>query len=475
MVINSMLKIRLLLLVLIGWSASVAHAESLFTGGEWTNEFGTEFRKFREIGSQGQDERGISFTYNMEYFKSFDNSNFVFKPYLRVDQHDPKRTHFDLREAYWAYFADNWDFKGGFLKVYWGRLEFSNIVDVINQDDFVDNQDEKLGQPMAKFSWVLDQGILDVYLLTGFRERTFPGADGRLRLPILVDDDASRFENDMIYGLDFALRWVQPVGDLWEVAVSHFHGMSREPTFSFDFNFSNPHLIPVYEQIDQTGLEAEMLYEGWAFKFEAINVFGQGDRFYAVAGGLEYTWGDIFGTGNDLTWVFERIHDSREKDSPGFLERDYVLGARWAANDEAGTEGLFGMLYDPQTKERLAMLEGSRRLGAKWKVFLRASVVMEKDKAPVEQQDLTLAEQRDLISSRLEALIADPSFSSDIRDDLNLFLANLLFDTPLSQLPSVLSSAAQSLDYFEQFSDKNHKLSALENDDYVELQIIRYF
>lgn len=459
-----------LVLLSFGKSASLHAQEFPLAGGDWSHELGAEWRSFRKKGTDGQEKRGVSFTYLGEYYKSWDASSFTFKPYFRWDQNDKERTHYDIRELYWDYAGDGWEAAIGFNKVYWGRLEFSNIVDIINQDDFVDNQDEKMGQPMIKFSWESDEGILDLYVLTGFRERTFPGEEGRLRLPLPVDTDSAQFDDDgAIYGLDFAARWLQMVGDYTEIAISHFSGMGREPAFSFNFSIDDPMLIPVYEHIDQTGFEAEWLYEGWALKFEAISVSGQGDRFSVLAGGLEYTFGDIASSGHDVTLVLENIHDSREGASPTFLERDIAIGLRWAANNEAGTEGLGGMFYDPETEERLIALEGSQRIGENWKVFMRANIILERAQSPVNNDANTL--------DRLAELAANPQLGLDgeIPDEaivagVDLIVSGELFD--IIQNPTELENL---LGILEGFSDQNRKLNALENDDYFEVQIVRFF
>lgn len=456
--------IALLALSLVNPSTLFAQ-EFPLAGGDWSHELGIEWRSFRKDGSDGQEKRGISFTYLGEYYKSWDASSFTFKPYVRWDQNDKDRTHYDIRELYWDYAGDGWETAIGFNKVYWGRLEFSNIVDIINQDDFVDNQDEKMGQPMIKFSWESDEGILDLYVLTGFRERTFPGRDGRLRLPLPVDTDNAQFDDDgAIYGLDFAARWLQMVGDYTEIAISHFSGMGREPAFSFNFSIDDPMLIPVYEHIDQTGFEAEWLYEGWALKFEAISVSGQGDRFSVLAGGLEYTFGDIAGSGHDITVVLENIHDSREGASPTFLERDVAIGLRWAANNEAGTEGLGGMFYDPQTEERLIAIEGSQRIGDDWKVFVRANVILERAQAPAPEQSV-LDDLVDLASNP-QLTITDEA----IVEGVNLLVSGELFD--IIQNPSQLDNL---LTVLRGFTDQNRKLNALADDDYFEVQVVRFF
>src|SRR5690606_41154257 len=89
--------------------------------------------------------------------------------------------------------------------------------------------EEKLAPPMLNLSTVQDWGIVDVYLLPGFRERTFPGEDGRPGTPVTVDTDNPLYESGAEdTRVDAAVRWQMFLGD-WQVALSHFSGTSREP------------------------------------------------------------------------------------------------------------------------------------------------------------------------------------------------------------------------------------------------------
>ena len=94
--------------------------------------------------------------------------------------HDGERTHFDVRELYWETFGETWDLRIGIARVFWGVVETQHLVDIINQTDTVENSDgeDKLGQPMINLSLVRDWGTVDLFVLPGFRERTFRGVSG---------------------------------------------------------------------------------------------------------------------------------------------------------------------------------------------------------------------------------------------------------------------------------------------------------
>ena len=180
-------------------------------------------------------------------------------PFARWDEQDSERSHVDIRELTWIHVSDSWELRSGIRKVFWGVTESQHLVDIINQTDNLENPDgeEKLGQPMINLSFWRDWGVLDLYVLFGFRERRFPGVSGRPRLPFLIDEDAAIFESSAEqWHTDFAIRWVQSIGEL-ELGLSHFSGTSRDPRFLPQFATdplgfpTDLILIPVYDQIDQ--------------------------------------------------------------------------------------------------------------------------------------------------------------------------------------------------------------------------------
>ena len=81
---------------------------------------------------------------------------------------------------------------------------------------------------MVQLSLVRDWGIVDLFALTGFRERTFPGDDGRLSMVPVDTDNASYESSAKELRTDFALRWSHLIGPL-ELGVYHFSGTSRDP------------------------------------------------------------------------------------------------------------------------------------------------------------------------------------------------------------------------------------------------------
>ena len=80
-------------------------------------------------------------------------------------------------------------------------------------------------------------GTVDLFVLPGFRTRTFVRSDGRLALPLPVDDDRE---------VGYAARWFHTLGDI-DLGVSHFWGSSRDPRFRITADGGAPALLPIYE------------------------------------------------------------------------------------------------------------------------------------------------------------------------------------------------------------------------------------
>lgn len=338
---------------------------------EWDFEVGVEDRYFPQEAAYGESDNAASVSGRVKFDQDWnDGADLLdFEAFYRWSDEDDERTHGDISDLAWIHVGDGWEFRGGVRTVFWGVTEFQHLVDIINQADTVERNDgeARLGQPMLNLSMVSDLGIIDVFALIGFRERTFPGKDGRPRAPLVVDGDAATYESgDEEKHVDFAMRWTRSL-DAWELALSYFGGTSRDPVFnlrSADFQ-----LVPYYPQIEQWGLEAQFTHEFWLWKLEAISRWGMEEgRYAASVFGFEYTFEGVWDTVADLGLIAEYNWDERGDDATGYLNHDISLGTRWALNDEASTDIVAGVIYDHETYERVWTLEAHRRLGDSWKL-----------------------------------------------------------------------------------------------------------
>lgn len=323
-------------------------------------------------------------------------------PFGRYDSDDENRTHADVRAASWLHIGQGWDMVAGVDRVFWGVTESRHLVDIVNQDDAVENPDgeDKLGQPMVNVNIESGYGVFGLYVLPGFRERTFPGGDARLRGPLPILDEATYDSGAGAQRVDFALRWAHNFGN-WDLGLSYFDGTSREPRFFAGLDSGGqPVLIPHYDVIGQTGLELQYTGERWLWKLEAVSRTGHGERFEAAVGGFEYTFFGIFGTTADLGVISEYLYDGRPQDGSApatAFDNDVFAGMRLALNDEQSFEILAGGIVDPDSGAKMASVEASRRIGNRWKAELEGRFFLD---VPADDP-LAVIAQDDFVTLRL--------------------------------------------------------------------------
>lgn len=329
--------------------------------------FGLDSRWYAKKGLQQQAQSSLSASLLQEwYWQSIDETDsFTFSPYFRVDQRDPERNLLDIRQAFWLRVGRGWELKLGVDQVFWGVTESQHLVDVINQTDLVDNIDgeSKLGQPMMQYNVYGDWGTLQTFLLPYFRERTFAGPEGRLRLPLPLLPNEALYQSDREQRhLDWALRYAKQLDQL-DLAWSYFQGTSREPGLVPLGN--SGFYAPYYPQMKQMGLEGQWIVDSWIWKLESIyRDYDQSGlaHYYAATAGFEYSMVGVLESNYDLGWLMEFQYDSRGLSATGPGQRDLFLGTRLAWNDEAGTELLFGFAQDLDDRgSRSGMLEASTR------------------------------------------------------------------------------------------------------------------
>jgi FimV-like protein len=348
---------------------------------DWTERLqtdttlGVDWRWFPSGGSQGQSRSALSANALVEwYWQSADEKNsWTISPYLRWDQRDKERHQVDLRQAFWLTVGDGWEFKAGVDKIFWGVTESIHLVDIINQTDWADAIDgeSKLGQPLAQLTLTGDWGNLQSFVLPYFRERTFAGVDGRLRLPLPVLTDAAIYQSDAQQRhIDWALRYSQQI-DQVDLALSYFSGTNRDPRFMPQGQGAA--LLPYYEQIRQFGVEGQWIVDSWIWKLEAIRRSSDIEHFTAAVAGFEYSTVGAFDSAIDLGWLLEYQYDNRGTFAPVPGQRDVFAGLRIALNDEAGSELLFGIAQDLQSGgTRSGMLEASMRFSNNLRIRLDA-------------------------------------------------------------------------------------------------------
>jgi hypothetical protein len=363
----------------------ISAVASIANAGELIGFAAMEYRQFfQEEQFEEQNFGAIpSLLIEPEYYHSSEDRthSFVAKLFFRYDPNDDERTHFDIRQADWLYAGEDWEVRAGISKVYWGVAESRHLVDSINQVDGIEDVDEedRLGQPMLQIALLRDWGSLRFFYLPYFRARTFPGQEGRLRGPIVIDADHPRFqESTEEWYPNFALRYEHTFGN-WDLGVAQFHGTDREPTFILQGN----QLIPFYRTINQTSLDLQYTEDAWLWKLEAIFRSSRNDDFVAITGGFEYSFFGIFDSDHDLGLLAEYHYDGRNQNSPATLfDNDFFVGARYVFNNVSDSEILGGITTDLDGKGTVAILEASHRIDDHWKIEFDARFFID-----IEQND----------------------------------------------------------------------------------------
>jgi hypothetical protein len=350
------------------------------TAAEWSGYVAGQYRGFLESPADPrQHDNDLSASAEPEFYHSWDDGDQSFDAivFYRADQYDDNRSHGDIRELSWTGVFENFEVRAGISKVFWGVAETQHVVDIINQTDLVENVDgeDKLGQPMVRFSAARDWGTLDFYVLPGFRERTYPGAEGRPRPAFVIDTD-----RDAIYDfsagkdhIDLALRYSHDIDD-WSFGLSYFSGVGREPSAFQPVAFSSTGqptiVVPVYSLINQAGIDGQAFFGEWTWKLEAISTeyrsgVRKGSHNFQSVSGFEYTIVGIADSRMDLGIVIEYHYSNRDKRETIF-DNDLATALRFVLNDIQSTEVLFGVTTDIETHTVAGFIEASRRLGDSW-------------------------------------------------------------------------------------------------------------
>lgn len=366
------LNLKFALLLVATFATSTSSAENWEIAGF----AGLDTRAFWLDAQYPGQENGFnpSLLLQPEFYWSSDDSRqrVSIVGFARWDAQDDERTHADLREAYWGIDGNGWDLTAGISKVFWGVTESRHLVDVINQTDLVEGIDEesKLGQPLVNFNLDRDYGRFGLYVMPYFRERTFPGIDGRFRSSLVVDTDNPIYESgDEENHVDLALRYSHYIGDI-DIGAHVFEGTSREARFVIAPE--GDRLLPVYDQMTQVGVDVQYTAEAWLWKLEAISRDTRVDEFIAAVAGLEYTFYGVKNSSADVGVLVEYLYDGRnELSAPTASDNDLFIGTRLAFNDADDSSILAGVAVDLDTQELFLNVEAERRLSDQLSVELQ--------------------------------------------------------------------------------------------------------
>ena len=123
---------------------------------EWSGSVAIEARLFASAPlDHRQSNHSFSLAAETEYYVESESgrNSLLFKSFIRGDNADSHRTHFDVRELIWQYVGDTWELRAGIGKVFWGVTEGQHLVDIINQTDLVESSDGETSSDSPWSTW----------------------------------------------------------------------------------------------------------------------------------------------------------------------------------------------------------------------------------------------------------------------------------------------------------------------------------
>ena len=318
----------------------------------------------------GQEHNNSSIAFESELYAEWSKGdNIVFTPFFLFDSQDSSRSHFDIREAIYSWYGDDWETSIGIGQVFWGVTESKNLVDIINQFDAVYDPlyKTKLGQPLVNLTLIRDSGYYEFYILPYFRERTSPGKKGRLRLEPEFSKGSTKFEGGSQWTPELAMRWSNSYND-YDISLHSFLGYSRSPSIDVLLADGKLKYEPNYQRIRQIGGTVQKTSDATLYKLEWLAKDGQKDGNFRRGGyfssvlGFEHTLYKLIGDLGDLGLLMEYSFDSRRSRSSDSLQDDIFIAARLTLNDSDDTQMLLGSILDLDGDGQMYQIDFGKRL-----------------------------------------------------------------------------------------------------------------
>lgn len=274
---------------------------------------------------------------------SSDRNNMVYTvhSFIRIDERDDERTHIDLREFNAAIVTKKWQASIGFEQIHWGVMENHHLVDIVNQTDYTEspNGEDKLGQPMFRLGINLNDALLDVMLLIGYREAAMPAPGARFS-----------FENDYSYEYagwgeeyhpDVALRYSKTIKYI-DLGVSYFGGHSRTPELRAK---AVGDLVWYVNLVDQISLDINADLGQFELKAEVLYKIVDDESTRAMVLGTEFKLMQNQNVAVNLLAEYSWDQHGKEAFDNSF-QNDLFAGVRVTLNGLKGSEILIGHNYD---------------------------------------------------------------------------------------------------------------------------------
>ena len=329
-------------------------------GGELNGTLSSRLDFYPE-NADGTASEGRSVEVKIDAFHDFDESRIVGEFIVREDEKDSGRRITEARQAYFRTPFAGFDVFLGNRQEFWGKAESKNVVDLINQSDAAANEGKsgKLGALSISAERYVDIGDLQLWYISGFREKTFNDSDAHPSSGLTVNS-AQYARKNAKDADDFAVRLSSFAGD-WDLAGSVFYGTARDPILTVAVG--GKALNPYYALQKSIGLEAQYTGDATLLKWESLHgtqssLIGT-HNFSAAVAGIEYTYYRSFETKLDIGLIGEVQHDDRPQAAANQFG---VAGVRLVFNDIADSNILFLLSADSKMDQSIVSLEASQRI-----------------------------------------------------------------------------------------------------------------
>ena len=350
----------------------------------------THVSVFPQSGKGDQDDAFAFTELKPDLALTFDDSwQAIIAPRFRFGVTDPEYNLLSLDDVYAEYVSDRFEVRVGYQTHFWGTAESVNIVDILNQKDFVvdvfDPKENKLGEPAIRLRTTLGENRFDIYHFSYFTPASLPDKVNRFNF----FDGRLDFSDDPLYthGAErlrqqVALRWDRTLGSA-DVGLSYFNGYEKFPVINVKPGAVEADTL--YYEMQQFSGDLQMSLGSWLLKGEGLfQDTSSGGTFMAdsltsngqvvrrnlvpknhtaFVGGFEYTFFGVIGQ-SDIGLIGEYLYDSEQRlDAVAFrpFQNDAFGGIRWARNNAGDGELLVGGIIDVKNQTQVWRVEYSER------------------------------------------------------------------------------------------------------------------
>jgi hypothetical protein len=294
------------------------------------------------------DKNNLSLNYKTKTFFEMGSSVAYIDLEFLADNND--NTLFNPIELKYKLERDDYNLGIGFDTVFWGVAESYNPVDILNRKNLLTTYEtkDKLGEFMFAGEYFFENSTLSAYYLPKFYQQKFLDKDSATGFDIakhIIEDEKN----------SYGVRYKHIIDNI-DLGLSYFSGVSRNHQLIPTANAFNVY----YPNITQIGLDLQLTTENALYKLEYANKSYTNDDKYAAVVGVEYMFiADIL-----INGLIEYLRS----DELNIYQNDVMLGLRFDFEDEFGSEGLIGLIYDKDYGSKILTFSGSRRINNNSKI-----------------------------------------------------------------------------------------------------------